>query len=53
MTAISGSQDNPADLEVIGEKSIPISKDKGTSQASDLVKSLFADREALHLLRLA
>ena len=53
MASVAGSQENPPDVQVIGEKSTPITMDKGTSQASVLVKSIFADPEALHLLRSA
>ena len=50
MAASSGSEENPPDLEVIGIKSNILTNDKGISWASDLVKSIFADPEALHLL---
>ena len=53
MASVPGSQELPPDLQVIGEQSTPKTMDKGTSQASALVKSIFADPEALHLLRSA
>ena len=47
MTSVAGSLENHPHVQVISEKSTPITMDKGTSQASVLVTSIFADPKSI------
>ena len=53
MAAQSSRKENPSDFDSIHEVSTPRQLEEGNSNASELVKSIFADPDALQLLRSA
>ena len=53
MAQQSSRMENPRDFDHIQENASHRLSEEGNSNASDLVKSIFADPEALHLLRSA